>query len=342
MLKLTLKLPGRYYQMVQCSSYKISVAPMMGYTDRHARFLYRLISPHTLMFTEMVTAKALLHGDYRYLLKFNPQEHPLVLQLGGSDAIEMAQAALYAEELGFDEVNINVGCPSERVQSGAFGACLMKEPATVAACVKSMKMNTRCPVTVKIRTGVDNSDGYQFLKDFILPVADAGCRTFIVHARKAWLKGLSPKQNREIPPLQYGMVYQLKKDYPSLEIIINGGIRRVDEVKEHLKYVDGVMLGREVIRNPWILTEFESLLSKEAVQYSRQRIVSLYVSYIKRQLNEKQSLHLLLRPLYGLALGLPGARKWRQLLSDLAQQKNQKFENLKSLTDYFIGHTDRV
>jgi len=318
------------------SSHKISIAPMMGYTDRHARLLYRLISPHILLFTEMVTARALLHGDYRYLLKFNQEEHPLVLQLGGSEAEEMAKAAKLAEQAGFDEVNINVGCPSERVQSGAFGACLMKEPETVASCVNDMKRRTVLPVTVKIRTGVDDSDSYPFLQDFIETVADAGCQTFIVHARKAWLKGLSPKQNREIPPLQYERVYQLKKDFPSLEIIINGGIRQVDDVKAHLKHVDGVMLGREVIRNPWILVELEQLLTGDVVPCSRQEIVQKYTRYIMRQLDEGQSLHLLLRPLYGLTLGLPAARKWRQLLSRLAQGKVKLNEGLQSLSDHFI------
>ncbi len=318
------------------SSHKISIAPMMGYTDRHARLLYRLISPHILLFTEMITAKALLHGDYRHLLKYNQQEHPLVLQLGGSEAGEMAEAARLAEELEFDEININVGCPSARVQSGAFGACLMKEPETVASCVSDMKRRTVLPVTVKIRTGVDDSDSYPFLQDFIETVADAGCQTFIVHARKAWLKGLSPKQNREIPPLQYERVYQLKKDFPSLEIIINGGIRQVDNVKAHLKHVDGVMLGREVIRNPWILVELEQLLTGDVVPCSRQEIVQKYTRYIKLQLDEGQSLHLLLRPLYGLTLGLPAARKWRQLLSRLAQGKVKLNEGLQSLSDHFI------
>ncbi len=309
---------------------------MMGYTDRHARLFYRLISPHILLFTEMVTARALLHGDYRYLLKYNQEEHPLVLQLGGSEANEMAEAAKLAEQLDFDEININVGCPSARVQSGAFGACLMKEPETVAACVNEMKRCTDLPVTVKIRTGVDDSDSYEFLQEFIETVMDAGCQTFIVHARKAWLKGLSPKQNRETPPLQYERVYQLKKDFPSLEIIINGGIRQVDDVKAHLKHVDGVMLGREVIRNPWILVELEQLLSGDVVLFSRQEIVQKYTRYIRRQLGEGQSLHLLLRPLYGLTLGLPGARKWRQLLSRLAQEKVMLNESLQSLSDYFI------
>ncbi|GMR06455.1 MAG: tRNA dihydrouridine(20/20a) synthase DusA [Gammaproteobacteria bacterium] len=306
---------------------------MMGYTDRHARFLYRLISPDVVLFTEMLTAKALIYGDHQNLLVFNVEEHPIVLQLGGSEANEMAKAATFAEQAGFDEVNINVGCPSDRVQSGAFGACLMKEPDTVALCVRSMKKSTDLPVTVKIRMGVDEYDSYQFLRKFIETVAEAGCRTFIVHARKAWLKGLSPKQNREIPPLQYEWVYRLKKDFPLLEIIINGGIRKVDEVKNHLEYVDGVMLGREVIRNPWILVELEQLLSEKSVSCSRQLIVHRYTDYIKCQLEAGQPLHLLLRPLYGLSFGLPGARKWRQGLNRLTQEKTKIKEGLQAMIE---------
>lgn len=318
------------------SLHRISVAPMMGYTDRHARYLYRLISANALLFTEMLTEKALLNGDPEYLLRFNPEEHPLVLQLGGSDPVEMAKAARLAEQAGFDQVNINVGCPSDRVQSGAFGACLMKEPDTVAECVRRMGAAVDIPVTVKLRTGVDEYDSYHYLQEFIASTAAAGCQTFIVHARKAWLKGLSPKQNREIPPLQYDRVYQLKKDFPMLEIIINGGIRNVEEVKQHLEYVDGVMLGREVIRNPWILLELEQLLSEDRVSCSRQLIAQQYMEYVKHQLEAGQSLHLLLRPLYGLSLGLPGARKWRQQLNSLAQGKDKNFNNLQKVAEYFV------
>ena len=318
------------------SPYNISVAPMMGYTDRHARFLYRLISAHALLFTEMLTARALLHGDYKHLLHYNSEEHPLILQLGGSDPGEMAKAACLAEQAGFDQVNINVGCPSDRVQSGAFGACLMKEPDTLAECVKRMSAAVDIPVTVKLRTGVDDYDSYHYLQDFVASTAAAGCQSFIVHARKAWLKGLSPKQNREIPPLQYDRVYQLKKDFPMLEIIINGGIRNVEEVKDHLEFVDGVMLGREVIRNPWILIELEQLFSNEHNNFSRLFIVQQYMDYIKYQLEGGQSLHLLLRPLYGLSLGLPGARKWRQQLNSMAQGKDKNFNDLYKIAEYFV------
>ncbi len=317
------------------TSNKLSVAPMMGYTDRHARYLYRLISPHILLYTEMLTAKALVNGDYENLLRFNRAEHPLVLQLGGSDSVEMANAAVLAKTANFDELNINVGCPSDRVLSGAFGACLMKEPDTVALCVRKMKEESGLPVTIKIRTGVDDHDSYSFLKDFIEIIAAEGCSTFIVHARKAWLKGLSPKQNREIPPLQYERVYQLKKDYPSLKIVINGGVRSVDEVNKHLCFVDGVMLGREIIRNPWMLTELECLLTDTPVTVSRKGVVLQYIDYIESQLKQSQSLHLLLRPLYGMSLGLQGARKWRQQLSLLAQSKTKPSERLQGLADYF-------
>jgi len=318
------------------SPYKISVAPMMGYTDRHARFLYRLISANTLLFTEMLTARALVHGDHKYLLRYNSEEHPLILQLGGSNPDEMAKAAEIGEQAGFDQVNINIGCPSDRVQSGAFGACLMKQPVTVAECVRHMDAAVDIPVTVKLRTGVDDFDSYHYLQEFVASTADAGCRTFIVHARKAWLKGLSPKQNREIPPLQYDRVYQLKEDFPLLEIIINGGIRNVKEVKQHLEYVDGVMLGREVIRNPWILQELEQLLSYDPASCSRQLVTEQYVDYIKQQIEAGQSPHLLLRPLYGLSLGLAGARKWRQQLNSLAQGKYRSNEELQKVAEYFV------
>jgi tRNA-dihydrouridine synthase A len=284
----------------------------------------------------MLTAKALLYSDHQKLLNFNAEEHPIVLQLGGSEAEEMAIAAAFAEQAGFDEVNINVGCPSDRVQSGAFGACLMKQPETVASCVRAMKRSVDLPVTVKLRTGVDEYDSYQYLKQFVATVAEAGCRTFIVHARKAWLKGLSPKQNREIPPLQYDRVYQLKKDFPLLEIIINGGIRKVDEVKHHLEHVDGVMLGREVIRNPWILVELDQQLSNKGVSCSRHSIVQQYTEYIRCQIEAGQSLHILLRPLYGLSFGLPGARKWRQQVNRLAQGKNKIIEELQAISETYF------
>ena len=316
--------------------FKISVAPMMGYTDRHARFLYRLISSNTLLYTEMLTAMALNHGNHEQLLQYNSEEHPIILQLGGSDPAEMAQAAILAQQAGFDQVNINVGCPSDKVQSGAFGACLMKEPDTVSECVRTMKSAVNIPVTVKLRTGVDEFDSYNYLQDFVSSIADAGCQTFIVHARKAWLKGLSPKKNREIPPLLYDRVYQLKKDFPSQEIIINGGIRSVEEVEDQLEHVDGVMMGREVIRNPWVLLELERFFSADDISISRYQITRIYLDYIKTQLEAGQSLHLLLRPLYGLSLGMPDARKWRQQLNILAQGKSRNIKELQKLPEFFV------
>ena len=233
----------------------VSIAPMMDWTDRHCRYFYRLISKNTQLYTEMITAKAILNGDKNRLLDFNAQENPLTLQLGGSDPSEMAKCALIAQEWGYDEVNINVGCPSDRVFSGNFGACLMKEPDLVASCVESMIDNCNIPVTVKSRIGIDDMESYEQLSDFIMRIHNKGCQHFIIHARKAWLQGLSPKENRTIPPLNYPWVYQLKKDFPQLKITINGGIENCSEVKKHLDYVDGVMLGRSVYHNPFLLRE---------------------------------------------------------------------------------------
>ncbi len=241
-------------------SRRLSVAPMMDYTDRHARYLLRLISRRTLLYTEMVTAAAVVHGDTARLLAFDAAEHPVALQLGGADPAEMAQAARIGAEFGYDEINLNIGCPSDRVQSGRFGACLMAEPDTVADCVRAMRAQTDVPVTVKTRIGIDHRDSYEELCAFVDKVAEAGCETFIVHARKAWLQGLSPKQNREIPPLDYPRVHRLKRDYPELEIIINGGIRSLDETERELAEVDGVMIGRAVFDDLWMLAEADRRL----------------------------------------------------------------------------------
>ena len=233
---------------------------MMDWTDRHCRYFYRLLSKNTQLYTEMITAKAILNGDKNRLLDFNAEENPLTLQLGGSDPSEMAKCALIAQEWGYDEVNINVGCPSDRVLSGSFGACLMKEPDLVASCVESMIDNCDIPVTVKSRIGIDDMESYEQLSDFIMRIHNKGCQHFIIHARKAWLQGLSPKENRTIPPLNYPWVYQLKTDFPQLQITINGGIENCNEVKNHLDYVDGVMLGRSVYHNPFLLREIDVCL----------------------------------------------------------------------------------
>jgi len=316
----------------QSSAFNISVAPMMGYTDRHARFLYRLISADAVLYTEMVTSKALLHGNRVSLLRFNSEEHPVVLQIGGSDPGEMVNAANLAQEAGYDEVNINVGCPSDRVQSGAFGACLMKRPELVAECVRQMKKSVDLPVTVKVRTGVDDADSYDQLKDFIRNVNEAGCSTFVVHARKAWLKGLSPKQNRDIPPLDYDRVYQLKQDFPKLQIIINGGITSVEQVMRHLQYVDGVMLGREVTRNPWLLADLQHLITQNGSELpQRSDVQKIYALYIKEELQSGTSMHALVKPLFGLYCGQQGAKSWRRMLADVAQKRSAYIDDLAEI-----------
>ena len=320
----------------QSSAFNISVAPMMGYTDRHARFLYRLISANAVLYTEMVTSKALLHGNRASLLRFNSEEHPVVLQLGGSDPDEMVNAANLAQEAGYDEVNINVGCPSDRVQSGAFGACLMKRPETVAECVRQMNKSVDLPVTVKVRTGVDDADSYDQLKDFIRNVNEAGCSTFVVHARKAWLKGLSPKQNRDIPPLDYDRVYQLKKDFPKLQIIINGGITSVEQVMRHLQYVDGVMLGREITRNPWLLADLQHLIIQNGSELpQRSDVQKIYALYIKQELQSGTSMHALVKPLFGLYCGQQGAKSWRRMLADVAQKRSAYIDDLAEIVATF-------
>ena len=320
----------------QSSAFNISVAPMMGYTDRHARFLYRLISADAVLYTEMVTSKALLHGNRASLLRFNSEEHPVVLQVGGSDPDEMVNAANLAQEAGYDEVNINVGCPSDRVQSGAFGACLMKRPEIVAECVRQMNKSVDLPVTVKVRTGVDDADSYDQLKDFIRNVNEAGCSTFVVHARKAWLKGLSPKQNRDIPPLDYDRVYQLKQDFPKLQIIINGGITSVEQVMRHLQYVDGVMLGREITRNPWLLADLQHLIIQNGSELpQRSDVQKIYALYIKQELQSGTSMHALVKPLFGLYCGQQGAKSWRRMLADVAQKRSAYIDDLAEIVATF-------
>ncbi|WP_374087838.1 tRNA dihydrouridine(20/20a) synthase DusA [Methylomicrobium lacus] len=297
-----------------------SVAPMLDWTDRHCRFFHRLISKQALLYTEMVTTGALLHGDRQRFLQFDPCEHPLALQLGGSDPAGLAACAKMAEDFGYDEVNLNVGCPSDRVQNGSFGACLMAEPELVAECVAAMRQAVSIPVTVKSRIGIDDRDSYEELTGFIGTVAEAGCETFIVHARKAWLKGLSPKQNREVPPLRYDTVYRLKQDFPNLQIVLNGGITTLEQAEEVLgNGVDGVMVGREAYHNPYILADVDRRLygaSAEAV--TRAEIIENLLPYIERQRAEGVRLHSITRHILGLFHGEPGARSWRRHLSEQA------------------------
>lgn len=306
---------------VRVPNRRLSVAPMMDYTDRHARYLLRLISRHTLLYTEMVTAAAVVHGDAARLLAFDPAEHPVALQLGGADPAEMARAARIGAESGYEEINLNIGCPSDRVQSGRFGACLMAEPDTVAECVRAMRAETGVPVTVKTRIGIDHRDSYEELCAFVDKVAEAGCETFIVHARKAWLQGLSPKQNREIPPLDYPRVHRLKRDYPELEIIINGGIRSLDEAERELAEVDGVMIGRAVFDDLWLLADADRRLFAAADPLpTRRAVLQAYAEYCDRELACGTRLPHLTRHLMGLVQGLPGARRFRRRMSEDARR----------------------
>jgi len=293
---------------------------MLDWTDRHCRFFLRLISKQALLYTEMVTTGALLHGDRQRFLQFDPSEHPLALQLGGSDPAGLAACAKMAEDFGYDEVNLNVGCPSDRVQNGSFGACLMAEPGLVAECVAAMRKAVSIPVTVKSRIGIDDRDSYEELTGFIGTVAEAGCDTFIVHARKAWLKGLSPKQNREVPPLRYDVVYQLKQDFPALRIVLNGGITTLDQAEDVLgNGVDGVMVGREAYHNPYILAEVDRRLFGASTEViTRAEIIEKLLPYIEQQRAEGVRLHSITRHILGLFHGEPGARSWRRHLSEHA------------------------
>lgn len=290
---------------------------MLDWTDKHCRYFHRLLTKHAVLYTEMVTTGAILHGQTERYLSFNPQEHPLALQLGGSEPSEMAQCASIAADFGYDEVNINVGCPSERVQKGAFGACLMAEPQLIADCVATMQAKVSIPVTVKNRIGIDDQEDYSGLYHFVSTVAEAGCKTFIIHARKAWLKGLSPKENREIPPLRYELVYQLKQEFPQLEIIINGGITSIEACQTHLQQVDGVMVGREAYHNPWILAEVDQAIYGDTVtQLDRYAVLEKLLVYIEQQQAQGIRVSHIGRHILGLFQGLSGARQWRRHLSE--------------------------
>ncbi len=305
------------------------VAPMMEYTDRFDRYFLRLISKHALLYTEMVITAALLHGDADRFLRFDDLEQPLALQLGGSDPHVLAECAQMAQSRGYREVNLNVGCPSDRVQSGAIGACLMATPEVVAECVAAMRSVVSIPVTVKTRIGIDRDESEEQLRVFIDRVADAGCETFIVHARKAWLQGLSPKENRTIPPLRYEVVHALKRDRPELEIIINGGLKTLSGSLEQLQKVDGVMLGREVYHNPYILAQVDELFYADASPVlSRQQVLERFLPFVEQQLSEGISLGYISRHIMGLFQGLPGARAWRRYLSEQAYKKGADCEVL--------------
>jgi tRNA-dihydrouridine synthase A len=300
------------------SRWRMSVAPMMDWTDRHCRYFHRLLSRHALLYTEMVTTGALCHGDVQRHLRFNAEEHSVALQLGGSEPVDLAYAAKLGQEWGYDEINLNCGCPSDRVQRGAFGACLMNEPRTVADSVKAMLDVVDVPVTVKHRIGIDKVESYDFVRDFVGQVSDAGCRVFIVHARNAWLQGLSPKENREIPPLRYELAYQLKKDFPELVIAVNGGITTDEQTQAHLAQVDGVMVGREAYYHPWWLTTWDAAYYNDAHSLpTREAVEEAMVRYMERAHAEDGCpWYAIARHMLGLYHGERGGRLWRQVWSN--------------------------
>ena len=293
---------------------------MMDWTDRHCRYFMRLIAPDVLLYTEMVTAAAILHGDVNRLLAFDPYEHPLALQLGGCDPKDLAAAARIGADFGYDEINLNIGCPSDRVQSGQFGACLMATPELVRDCVAAMRDAIDVPVTVKTRIGIDDHDSYEFLDRFVTTVAESGCDTFVVHARIALLGGLSPKQNREVPPLRYDYVERLKKNHPGLSISLNGGIADTESVKQHLATFDGVMIGRQAYHNPYWLADLQAqVLDRDGWSApTREDIIRAFVPYVESELAKGNSLQSLTRHVLGLFAGQPGARRWRRYLSERA------------------------
>ncbi len=303
------------------SAQRFSIAPMLDWTDRHCRHFHRMMSGEALLYTEMVTTGAIIHGKGDYLA-FGEQEHPVALQLGGSNPQDLATCAKLAEERGYDEINLNVGCPSDRVQNGMFGACLMAQASLVADCIKAMRDVVSIPVTVKTRIGIDELDSYAFLCDFVQQVSEhGGCDTFIIHARKAWLSGLSPKENREVPPLDYPRVYQLKQDFPHLTMAINGGIKSLDEAKQHLQHMDGVMIGREAYQNPSMLLEVDrELFGSQKSALTGPEVIRALYPYIEAELSKGTYLGHITRHILGIFQGIPGARQWRRHLSENAHK----------------------
>lgn len=309
---------------------RFCVAPMMDWSDRHCRHFWRLISRHAVLYTEMVTTGALIHGDTERHLRYHDSEHPLALQLGGSDPADLATCARMAEQWGYDEVNLNVGCPSDRVQNGMIGAILMAHPQLVRDCIRAMRDAVDIDVTVKHRIGIDDMEDYAGMLDFVGTVSESGCKTFIVHARKAWLQGLSPKENREKPPLKYEMVYRLKQEMPELEIIINGGITDLEQCEQHLQHVDGVMLGREAYQNPYLLAEVDRTLYQDDHPIpGREQILKDFFGYVQEQLDEGVYLSHMSRHILGLFQGVPGARQFRRHISENAHKKGAGIEVLE-------------
>lgn len=310
---------------------------MMDCTDRHDRYFLRLIAPHVLLYTEMITANALMHGDYAYLLAYDEKEHPLALQLGGSIPKDLAYAAKLGEDFGYDEINLNVGCPSDRVKSGQFGACLMLNPTLVGDCVAAMRHAVKLPVTVKCRIGVDEHDSYAALHHFIKTIAEAGCEIVIIHARKAWLNGLSPKENREIPPLRYEVVRQVKQDFPALQIILNGGVKTLADIQAHLSYCDGVMIGREAYANPYCLAEIEQQIFHNDQVLTRFDVIKAFMPYVHHHLQHNIRLSTISRHLFGLFHGQRNGRVWRRFLSENACRMGAGVEILGEALDLVEG-----
>ncbi|PSU98849.1 tRNA dihydrouridine(20/20a) synthase DusA [Photobacterium leiognathi subsp. mandapamensis] len=320
---------------------RFSVAPMLDWTDRHCRYFHRIMSKEALLYTEMVTTGAIIHGKGDFLA-YNEEEHPVALQLGGSNPIDLARCAKLAQERGYDEINLNVGCPSDRVQNGMFGACLMGEAELVAQCVTAMRDVVDIPVTVKTRIGIDEQDSYEFLKDFIHVVSEkGGCDNFTIHARKAWLSGLSPKENREIPPLDYPRVYQLKQDFAHLTMAINGGIKTFEEMEEHLKHMDGVMVGREAYQSPYLMAEVDQrLFGSDRPVMKRREVVEAMYPYIEKQLANGSYLGHITRHMLGLFQNMPGARQWRRHISENAHKPGAGIEVVQQALDKIPAHLD--
>ena len=321
------------------TEHRFSTAPMMDLSDRHCRYLWRLISKRARLYTEMITTGALLHGDPNRFLDYNAEESPIVLQLGGSNPNDLADCAQLADQFGYDEINLNCGCPSDRVQNSMIGACLMAHPSIVADCIKSMQDAVDIEVTIKHRIGIDALDSYQELANFVGTVAITGCSKFIIHARKAWLHGLSPRENREKPPLEYHKVYQLKKDFPGLTIVINGGITTIEDCQSHLQHVDGVMMGREAYYNPFSLAEVDNRLFGDAtLPFSRREIALNYLKYCEGELNKGIPLHHLSRHLLGLYRGVKGAKQFRRFISENVHRPHADIGVLYRALDCVAGN----
>jgi tRNA-dihydrouridine synthase A len=310
---------------------KISVAPMMDCTDRHDRYFLRLMSKNVMLYSEMVATKSAIHGDRKKILSYSPEEKPLALQVGGSDKAELAEVAKIAEDMGYDEININLGCPSKKVQKNMFGACLMREPDLVAECIDSMVNACKIPVTAKTRIGFDDMEEFDYLNNFILKMKGVGCSTFILHARKAILTGMSPKQNLNIPKLNYEMVYDIKKENPDLEIIINGGISKIDEIKNHLKLCDGVMIGRSIYQNPYSLVEIENEIFGTKERPTREEIAEKLLEYLEKEVKIGTKVNHIMRHTVGLYHGQIGSKDWKRYLSDNMMARDSDFQKSKHI-----------